>query len=121
MDGIRQTLDHLNQAWRTGRFEDLYQFFAEDVVMKGPGLKEIARGRDALVRSYADFMSKSNVLEYSESNYFANQWETTAIAGYDWSMIWEQGGKTDRGSGQDMFVFERRDSRWVAVLRLMLL
>jgi hypothetical protein len=35
-------------------------------------------------------------------------------------MAWVQDGKASSGSGQDMFVFERRGSRWIAVLREML-
>lgn len=120
MDDIRQALDDLNQAWRTRRFDALEQFFDEDVVMKGPGLKELARGKGRIVQSYVDFMQKSDVTEYAESNHFVHRWGHTAAAGFDWSMTWVQNGKTDSGSGQDMFVFERRKDRWVVILRIML-
>ncbi len=73
-----------------------------------------------VVQSYVDFMQKSDVKDYTESNHFVHSWDHTAIAGFDWSMTWVQDGKTDQGSGQDMFVFERRTDRWVAVLRVML-
>ena len=120
MDEVRQTLDSLNLAWRTRRFDDLAEFFDDDIVMKGPGLKELARGKGAVVQGYADFMQKSEITEYTESNHFVHAWDLTAIAGFDWSMAWVQNGKTDQGSGQDLFVFRRRSDRWVAVMRVML-
>ena len=117
---VRQALDHLNQAWRDKRFDLLEQCFDDDVVMKGPGFKELCRGKSRLVQSYAEFMQQSDITEYSESNHFVHEWGNTAVAGFDWSMTWTQSGKTDQGSGQDLFVFERRGDRWIAVLRVML-
>ena len=119
-DDVRQTLDRLNAAWREQRFVDLNQYLDDHIVMKGPGLKTIARGRAALVQSYVDFMGKSSVLSYEESNHSIDLNQSTAVVTYDWSMTWEQAGKQDGASGQDMFVFERRESKWIAVLRAML-
>ena len=117
---VRQTLDALNSAWRERRFADLQTHFDEEIVMKGPGLKTLARGRSALVQSYVDFMSKSAVSSYEESGHAIDVNGDTAIATYDWFMSWEQAGKQDKASGQDLFVFERRSLGWIAVLRLML-
>jgi hypothetical protein len=120
MDEIRQALDDLNRGWRDRRFSDLGQFFDENVVMKGPHLKELLRGRDALVQSYVDFMARSELVEYTESNHRIDRWGLTAAAAYDWWMTWKQDGKTESGTGQDMFVFQWQESRWIAVLRIML-
>jgi hypothetical protein len=120
MQEVRQALDHLNQSWLKKRFDLLEQCFDEDVVMTGPGFKELCRGRSHMVQSYRDFMQKSEVTEYIESNHFVHEWGNTAVAGFDWSMTWIQNGKSDHGTGHDMFVFERRGDRWIAVLRAML-
>ncbi len=119
-DEIQQTLDNLNRAWRDQRFEDLSRFFDDNIVMKGPGLKELGRGREALVQSYVEFMKQSSIMDYSESNYSIHSWSGAAAASYDWAMTYEQNGKTHQESGQHMFVFVRRKSRWLAVLRMML-
>ena len=74
MEDIRQTLDRLNQAWRHGRFEELRAFFDPDVVTKGLALKEVARGREALVQSYVDFMGRSKLTEYAESDHAVYEW-----------------------------------------------
>jgi hypothetical protein len=120
MDEVRRTLDELNRAWRDQRFGDLPRFFDENVVMRSPNFKEFGRGREALIQSYVQFMTQSKVIEYAESNHSVESWSDTAVATYDWAMTYEQAGKTSRGSGQDMFVFVRRESRWMAALRVML-
>lgn len=120
MQQVREALDYLNQAWRNRRFDLLEQCLDDDIVMKGPGFQELCRGKSVLVQSYADFMKRSDVTGYSESNHFVHEWGDTAVAGFDWSMTWIQDGKSDQGSGQDMFVFKRRGNRWIAVLRVML-
>jgi hypothetical protein len=120
LEDARRTLDRINAAWLDRRFDELDRYFDENIVMRGPGLKEVARGRAALVQSYIDFMSKSKVLEYLESNHSIDVNQSTAVATFDWSMTWEQNGKQDSASGHDMFVFEWRGSAWIAVLRLML-
>jgi hypothetical protein len=109
----------MNGAWLERRFEALPAFIAPDVVMKGPAVKELVRGRDALVQSYVDFMAKSTVLEYSEANHVIDLWGELAAVSYDWTMTWEQKGKTESGSGQDMFVLRQEQGCWVAVLRVM--
>ena len=120
MDEILRTLSELNSAWRERRFEELTAFFDPAVVMKGPGLKELVRGRDALVQSYRDFMAQSKIVEYAESDHSTHIWGDTAAVTYAWIMAYEQKGETKRESGQDMFVFVRRDSNWLAILRVML-
>lgn len=119
-DEIRRTLDALNAAWRERRFTDLAACFDEQAVMRGPNLVELVRGRDALVKSYADFMARSDITEYAESGHAVDRWGDTAVARFDWSMVWNQNGKADRASGQDLFVFQQRDAQWIAVERVML-
>jgi len=120
VDDVLRTLQELSRAWREGRFAELGKFFDADIVMKGPGLKELARGREALVRSYAEFMAQSKIVEYAESEHAAHTWGDAAAVSYNWTMAYEQNGQTKREAGQDMFVFVRRDTRWIAILRVML-
>ena len=79
-DEIRRALDGLNAAWRERRFADLATCFDDAVVMRGPGLIELVRGRDAVVKSYADFMTKSEITEYAESGHAVDRWGDTAVA-----------------------------------------
>ena len=119
-NAVRQSLDHLNAAWRENRFADLPPFFDEDIITKGPGLQTITRGRVALVNSYIDFMGKWVITAYEESNHVIDVNQSSACASYDWSMSWEQSGKRESASGHEMFVFELRNGQWIAVLRVIL-
>ncbi len=112
MDQVPKTLDAINQAWRERRFEALTELLDEHIVMKGPGLKELVRGRQAFIQSYVQFMAQSNVTEYAESNHTVDIWGDVAAATYDWMMTYEQKGQTKTEKGQDMFIFSRRGSGW---------
>jgi hypothetical protein len=120
MNQVPKTLDAINQAWRERRFEALTELLDEHIVMKGPGLKELVRGRQAFIQSYVQFMAQSNVIAYAESNHAIDIWGGVAAATYDWMMTYEQKGQTKTEKGQDMFVFSRRGSGWAAVLRVIL-
>jgi len=120
MDEIRATLEAINRAWREQTFAAMEPLLDENIVMKGPGLKEFARGRQSFVQSYAQFMEQSKVLEYAESDHSVHNWGDVAAASYDWAMTYEQKGQTKTERGQDMFVFHRTRTGWVAVLRIIL-
>jgi|SRR6516162_4591846 ketosteroid isomerase-like protein len=116
---VAQTLAALNAAWQNRRFQELWQFFDDDAVMIGPDLKAIVRGRDALVQSYADFMQECAIVAFDESNHSVDMWGDVAAASYDWAMTYQRAGRTATDTGHELFVFRRRDSEWLAVLRLM--
>ena len=120
MNQVRQTLDAINQAWRERRCDALNEFFDENIVIRGPGLKEACRGREAAIHSYVQFLLQSHVIEYAESNHAIDIWGDIAVATYDWVMTFEQKGQTKTDRGHDMFVFSRSDSKWLAVFRLIL-
>lgn len=117
---VRQALAGITDAWRQGRPETLMAFFHDRMVIVGPGLKELCRGRDACVRSYVDFLSSAEVLEYEESNHTIEVWGDTAVATYDWRIDWRSGEKIARERGQDEFVFLREEEHWRAIWRAVL-
>jgi hypothetical protein len=120
VNDVLNAVQELNRAWRENRFEELGHFFDPDVVMKCPGFKDLVHRREALVKSYADFMAQSRVIDYAESDHLTHVWGDAAAVTYHWTMTYEQKGQTKRELGQDMFVFARRDLQWTAILRLML-
>ena len=120
MDEIRRALTDLNRAWQERRLDDLGAFFAEDVVMQGPAFQTLCSGRAALVKSYADFMARSQLLEFSASNHIVHRWGQVASIRYDWAMTWEQNGRKKSQAGHELMLFERRQDRWLALLRIML-
>jgi hypothetical protein len=65
MDEIRRLLERINDAWLKGRPERivpaLSECFHEEVVMRGPGLAEVGRGREICAKSYEDFVRSAIV------------------------------------------------------------
>lgn len=78
------------------------------------------RGRNAFIQSYVEFMAKSKVIEYAEYGHAIDVWGDVATAIYDWSMMYEQHGQRKTDKGEDMFVFRKIGSEWLAVFRLIL-
>jgi len=51
----------MNQAWVEGRFDDLGDYFHEEVVMLMPGSPHSLRGREPMVASYREFSTMAKV------------------------------------------------------------
>jgi hypothetical protein len=118
---VRLLLSKINQAWLKGRLEELNDFFHDDMVIKGPELQEMGRGKDVCVGSYKDFISQAVVQEFKESDAAIDVWGSTAVASYSWEMTYQMKGQNYRESGRDIFVFARDDAGWRAVWRAVLL
>ena len=118
---VALALRRLSESWRHRRYDELGECFDPAAVMVAPGFSGRAVGREAVVESYREFMERSTLDGYSEAPATIEAFENTAIAHYRWEMIWTSGGKQDRASGHDLFVFVREpeSGRWRAVWRTM--
>ena len=121
---IRDLLLRINDAWIKQRGEAmtaaLNECFAEDVVMRGPGFVFLGKGRDFVVQSYHDFVSQAEVKSFSRDEPEIDVIGETATAQYEWGMTYVLNGEEYTEHGRDVFVFARRDKKWLAVWRVML-
>ncbi|HLH09801.1 MAG TPA: nuclear transport factor 2 family protein [Terriglobales bacterium] len=121
---IRKLIDTINHAWLNGPLDQmevtLGACFHENMIIKGPGLRELCRGRTACARSYKEFVEQSNILDCKLSHAEIDVAGNTAAATYSWNMSYEMHGKRRRESGEDFFVFTRDDGRWWAHWRVIL-
>jgi hypothetical protein len=117
VDDVRRVLERINSSWRSGQLDQLKDCFHPDMVIVGPGNQELARGREACVASYRDFLRDCAVRSYRESDLAVREWDGVAVACYAWEMEFEQGGRLHREVGTDQYVFERRGEAWLAVWR----
>jgi ketosteroid isomerase-like protein len=118
---IRFLLRRINAAWLKGRLEELEECFHADIVIRGPDLREMARGRESCVRSYADFIRQATVREFQESEPDVSIWGNTAVSIYSWDITYEMKGQEHHERGRDLFVLTRDDGGWRAVWRTVLL
>ena len=123
-DAIRDLLSRINDAWIKQRGEAmtaaLNECFAEDVVMRGPGFVFIGKGRDLAVQSYHDFVSQAEVKSCSLDEPEIDVAGDTATAHYKWAMTYVLNGQEYTEHGRDVFVFARREKKWLAVWRALL-
>ena len=107
----------INAAWLTGRTEELAAHFDPAMMIVGPGYRPLARGAEACISSYRDFLSASVVHDYRQSDVSVHEAGGVAVVTYSWEMDYEQGGRRSREAGTDLFVLRREGQRWLAVWR----
>src|SRR5262245_16489676 len=112
-----EIVDAINAAWRTGRVDDLAAYFDPSAVIVGPGYQPLARGAEACVASYRDFLRASVVHDYRQSGLTVHQAGGVAVVTFGWEMEYEQGGRRSREAGTDLFVLRQAGDVWLAVWR----
>ncbi|HTV57128.1 MAG TPA: nuclear transport factor 2 family protein [Terriglobia bacterium] len=122
---VRALVGRINRAWLEERPEDLpgtlTDCFSEEVVfVVGPAFQVVARGREACMAGYADFVGTAKIDRCQLSDPEIEIADSTAIASYGWEMVYMIDGEERRESGHDLFVFTRTDGRWRAVWRALL-
>lgn len=117
---VREVVERLNRAWRSGRFAELDEVFDPEVVLVPPGSGSRVLGRDAVVQSYREFTTQAAVHRFDMDPPEIDQFGTTAIASCPYSIEYEIEGRRWRGSGHDLLVLRRGESGWRVVWRTML-
>ncbi len=79
-----------------------------------------AKGGEACVGSYKDFVSQVRVREYRDCDPDVHLWGSTAVATYSWEIAYEMKGESYSESGRDVFVFVRENARRLVVWRTIL-
>jgi ketosteroid isomerase-like protein len=121
---IRDVLARINGAWSKLRGEAmtaaLNECFADEIVMRGPGFVFLGKGRDVAVASYQDFVSQAEVKDFLLDEPQVDVAGDTATAQYKWTMTYILNGQEYTERGHDLFVFARKDRKWLAVWRALL-
>jgi len=123
-DQIARILARINDAWQHHRGDAmtdiLSQCFSADAVIRGPGFSVAAKGREAVVQSFVDFVSQAEVKAFTTEEPTIDVSENTAVAQYQWQMTYLLAGQEYTEQGQDLFVFSRIEGRWLVVWRALL-
>ena len=61
MADIEQFVRELNKAWQEGRYEELREFYHEDVVLLAPARDELIEGVEKVIQSYRDFGAQATL------------------------------------------------------------
>jgi len=117
---IRSLLGRINEAWLNGHTERLNECFHDDVVVKGPDLQEMARGREACVNSYADFIRIAIVKEFRASEPIIDLFGNVAVVSSPWEISYRMNDREYREAGRDLLVLIREDGGWQVAWRTVL-
>ena len=121
---ICDVLSRINGAWTKLRGEAmtaaLNECFAEEIVMRGPGFAFLGKGRDVAVQSYHDFVNQAEVKSVQLDEPQVDVAGETATAQYKWTIIYVLNEQEYTERGHDLFVFARRDGKWLAIWRALL-
>jgi hypothetical protein len=116
---IVDVLARITGAWRGGHPENMAEYLDERVAMAAPGFVGHVVGRQALIESFRAFTREARVHEYREGEIRVDGSGGVAVAQYPFEMVYEREGARWRSSGWDVWVFECRAAKWIAVWRTM--
>jgi hypothetical protein len=118
---IQDLISRINEAWLSGRAGELKDYFHDDMVIRGPDLTELARGRQSCVKSYEDFVQKALVRNFKASQPEVDLGEDLAVATFSWEISYEMQGQAHQEVGHDLYVFTRVGAQWQVIWRAVLL
>jgi hypothetical protein len=124
MDGsqtaIAEAMERLNRAWLGGHPQEMVGWLHPDVVAIAPGFVGRVRGREALVKSFVDFLHAAVIRDFSHGDYEVDVIGRSALVAFTFTMTYSLGEKTYASTGRDVWGFSRDDTEWLAVWRMML-
>ena len=91
---IRSFISRINEAWLKGHTERLNECFHDDVVVRGPDLQQMARGREACVKSYEDFIRLATVREFKASEPVIDVFDNMGVATCPWEISYRMNDRT---------------------------
>ena len=121
---IRELIRAMNDAWLGLPAEEipaaLDACFHDDMAIRGADLSVTARGKDACIQSYVDFVQQAVIRECTLEDPEIDLAGDSAAAVYNWEMTYELEAQEYHEAGADVLMLARTDGRWLVTWRLML-
>lgn len=117
---IIDLLKRINHAWTTGKFNDMAECLFDEIIMAGPGFGARVQGRDNCIKGYGEFTSRATVVEFNEHDHQVDVIGDTAVAVYDFELVYTGEDGRHRSTGRDLWVLKKSGGRWQAVWRTIL-
>ncbi|HUF24505.1 MAG TPA: nuclear transport factor 2 family protein [Vicinamibacterales bacterium] len=120
-DDIKSIVGKINDAWLNSRFDELHEYFDENVVLAHPGFEKRTAGRTALIDSYAEFARAATIHHFNAQEPTVDISGDAAITTTPWEMRYTYAGQTLEERGWDMLVFRKTSGAWRVVWRTVML
>ena len=119
-DDAATAMREINQAWQSGRVQDLAPRIHPEIVMVFPGFAGRIQGRENFLAGFADFCQNATLEEFHEHDHQVDVAGDTAVVTFRYDMVYERSGTRYRATGRDLWVFQKQGRSWIAVWRTML-
>ena len=114
---IEALIEDVNRAWLAGRYEAIAPHVHPDVVLAPPGGGVPIVGREAFVRSYAEFGAMATVHAFEQGERRIDVWGDTAVATCPFRIDYELPSGRFREQGTDVLVLVRNGADWLICWR----
>ena len=114
---IWRIVQEINDAWVSGRPEDLDKYFHKEIVFVAPGFAQRIEGRAACVDSFREFCAKATVRAFKPVDPAIDIFEGTALATYSFTVEYDLNNEIFNEGGRDLWVFVRDKDKWRAAWR----
>jgi uncharacterized protein (TIGR02246 family) len=108
-----------NRSWGEGAIHELENVFDEGAVVIAPRIEGRTVGREAIVKSYADFVSHARTDSFEEMEHCVDVIGETAVATYRFRIRYQiHSEETPRDEvGQEIVVLHKRPGGWKIIWR----
>ena len=116
---IWELIRRSNRAWTSGAAHEVASLFDEEAVVVAPGLQERVQGREAIVRSYQDYVHHARTHAFEEEEHQIDVFGDTAVATYRFSVRYTLNNEDEEReeSGQETLVLRRGADGWKVIWR----
>ena len=117
---LKKIVGSINKSWLENKLNDLGNYFHEDMIITDSNFNKLANNKKECIASYESFIKQAEILSYAEHDINIEIIENTAIVNYIFDISWEVNNNISSEKGRDVFVFELKDGKWLAVCRTLL-
>lgn len=108
-----------NRAWMAGAVHEVGELFDEKAVVVAPGLQGRVEGREAVVRSYEEYVHHARTHSFEELEHSIDVFGDVSVVAYRFAVRYTLNGEdVERDeSGQEVLVLRQVGGAWKAIWR----
>jgi len=108
-----------NRAWVAGAAHEVGDLFDEKAVVVAPGLQGRVEGRDAVVRSYEEYVHHARTHSFEELEHSIDVFGDLAVVAYRFAVRYTLNGEDGEHdeTGQEVLVMRRGAGGWKVLWR----
>jgi ketosteroid isomerase-like protein len=114
---ILEIVQAFNKIWVAGEFKSLGQYLHPDVVFVNTAGVGRVKGYDKCIAAFSDFTKHAHTKVYDVHNEKVEMWGKTAVASYEFAMVYQLAGRDYEKKGRDILVFNQQNDEWKMVYR----